>query len=287
LYHGESGSELLFALIRWVKARLPGLTMKGRFLYRAFKTRYRDQQAEIRALVSALSAGDTAVDVGANKGAYLYWMRRRVGKSGKVVAFEPQVRLAAYLRAMVSRMGWTNVSIREAALSDAPGDRVLHVPGTGDSPGASLEDAVLTTGACRDETCTADTLDRQLEGERVALIKVDVEGHELAVFRGAERTLAESRPTLLFECEARHLTRHTPRDVFAFLEKRGYQGSFFTPDGLTPVAQFDEALHQRRVPGRFWKEPGYRNNFLFRPASLNPSTGATRGRPSGPPGTLS
>ena len=258
-------AESLYALIRSSKARLAGLTMKVRFLYRAFKARYRDQRPEIRALMSALSAGDTAVDVGANKGAYLYWMRRRVGEGGKVFAFEPQARLAAYLTALVSTMRWTNVSIREVALSDAPGTRILHVPGSGVSPGASLEDAILTAGACRDETCASDTLDRQLEGERVTFIKVDVEGHELAVFRGAERTLAESRPTILFESEARHLTRHTTRDVFAFLEERGYQGWFFAPDGRTPVARFDEALHQRRGSGRFWKEPGYRNNFLFRP----------------------
>src|SRR5262245_25877130 len=241
--------------------------MKGRFLYRAFKARYRDQRPEIRAVLSALSAGDVAVDVGANKGAYLYWMRRAVGAGGSVIAFEPQARLAAYLRVLVSEMQWTNVSIRETALSDSSGSRVLHIPGTGDSPGASLEDAVLASGDCRDETCSIDTLDRQLAEQGVALIKVDVEGHELAVFRGAERTLGQSRPTLLFECEGRHLTRHTTRDVFAFLEARGYEGWFFSPGGLTPVAEFDEALYQRRGPGRFWKEPGYLNNFLFRPAT--------------------
>jgi FkbM family methyltransferase len=206
------------------------------------------------------------VDVGANKGAYLYWMRRAVGADGKVFAFEPQARLAAYLRGLVSKMRWTNVSVRETALSDSSGTGILHIPGVGDSPGASLEGAVLTTGVCRDETCAVDTLDRQLEGQRVALIKIDVEGHELAVFRGAERTLTESRPTLLFECEGRHLTAQTPKGVFAFLEARGYEGWFFAPEGLTPIAQFDEALHQRRGPGRFWKEPGYRNNFVFRPA---------------------
>jgi FkbM family methyltransferase len=253
--------------------------MKARFLYRAWKARYRDQRPELRALRSSLRAGDTAVDVGANKGAYLYWMRHAVGESGKVFAFEPQARLAAYLLGVVSEMNWTNVSIRGVALSDASGTRALHIPGAGDSPGASLEDAVRATGTCRDEVCETDTLDRQLVDEKVSLIKVDVEGHELAVFRGAERTLAQSRPALLFECEARHLTSHTMRDVFAFLEARGYEGWFFTPEGLTPVAKFDQALHQRRGPGRFWKEPGYRNNFLFRPASVIP---ATPGRPSDP-----
>jgi len=242
--------------------------MKTRFLYRAWKTRFRDQRREIRAVLDALSSGDVAVDVGANKGAYLYWMRQAVGERGRVFAFEPQARLAGYLRTLASEMRWTNVSVRDAALSDSRGTRALHVPGNGDSPGASLEEAVLAAGHCRDELCAVDTLDRQLASAgKVALVKVDVEGHELAVFRGAERTLDDSKPVLLFECEGRHLTRHSPADVFAFLEARGYEGWFFSPQGVTPIAEFDETLHQRRGPGPFWKEPGYLNNFLFRPAA--------------------
>ena len=240
--------------------------MKARFLYRALKARYRDQRFEIRSVLSALSPGAVAVDVGANKGAYLYWMRRAVGESGEVFAFEPQAVLAGYLRAVAARMRWSNVRVRDCAISDSTGTGTLHVPGERDSPGASLEEAILAVSACREEACAVDTLDRQLEGAgRIALLKVDVEGHELAVFRGAERTLAQSRPTLLFECEARHLTRHTQSDVFAFLEERGYTGSFFSPRGLLPLGEFDAAVHQRRGPGRFWKEPGYCGNFLFVP----------------------
>lgn len=242
--------------------------MKTRFLYRALKARYRDQGAEIRTLLAGLSSGDVAVDVGANKGAYLYWMRRAVGPAGRVFAFEPQPGLARYLEAVRARMGWENVVVRECALSDSAGPRVLHVPGWENSPGASLENAVAASPAVRDREVRADTLDRQLDGAgRVGLIKVDVEGHELAVFRGAARTLAESRPILLFECEARHLTGRSPRDVFAHLEGLGYRGQFFSPKGLRPVAEFDAAVHQRRAPGRFWEAAGYCNNFLFRPPS--------------------
>ncbi len=241
--------------------------MKARFLYRAWKARYRTERAEIRAVLAELAPGEVAADVGANKGAYLYWMRRAVGATGRVFAFEPQPGLARYLEASRARMGWDNVVVRECALSDSTGTRVLHVPGWEGSPGASLEEAAAAASAGRDREVAADTLDRELDGAgRVAFVKVDGEGHELAVFRGAVRTLSESRPALLFECEARHLTGRSPLDVFRFLEGFGYRGEFFSSRGLEPVEAFDPALHQRRGPGRFWEAPGYCNNFLFRPA---------------------
>ena len=238
---------------------------RARFLYRAFKARYRGERREIAAALSALEEGDVAVDVGANKGAYLYWLRRTVGPTGRVFAYEPQQRLALYLRSVSSRMKWRNVLVRDCALSDSSGERTLHVPGKGDSPGASLEEAILAISECRSEPCETDTLDNQLGGEGpVALLKVDVEGHELQVFRGAAQTLARDAPVLLFECEARHLIVHSMQDVFGFLAGLGYSGSFFSPQGLLPLDRFDPSVHQRRAPGRFWDAPGYCNNFLFR-----------------------
>jgi FkbM family methyltransferase len=239
--------------------------MRARFLYRALKARYRGERHELSAALSSIRQGDLAVDVGANKGAYLYWLRKAVGPAGRVFAFEPQLRLALYLRSICSRMNWRNVIVRDCALSDSPGRRTLHVPGTGDSPGASLEAAILATSDCRSEPCETDTLDNQLDGEGpVALLKVDVEGHELRVFRGAAQTLARFGPVLLFECEERHLTEHSLNDVFAFLAGLGYSGSFFSPEGLLPLDRFDPAIHQRQAPGRFWEAPGYCNNFFFR-----------------------
>jgi FkbM family methyltransferase len=241
--------------------------MRARFLYRAFNTRYRRQRRELKASLSALGKGDVAVDVGANKGAYLYWLRRAVGPAGRVFAFEPQKRLALYLRSVTSDMKWRNVLVRDCALSDSSAVRTLHIPGKGDSPGASLETAILGTSRCRSEPCETDTLDNQLGGEGpVTLMKVDVEGHELPVFRGAARTLARDGPALLFECEARHLTDHSMQDVFSFLNGFGYSGSFFSSQGLLPVDRFDPSVHQRRTAGRFWAARGYCNNFLFQRA---------------------
>ena len=242
--------------------------MKARFLFRAYKARYRDQGPEIRAAMSALKTGGIAADVGANKGAYLYWLRRAVGPGGKVYAYEPQDRLAHYLRAVCARMEWQNVVVHHRALSDSAGKRTLHVPGRGDSPGASLEDSVLTSAECRDEQIETDTIDRQFAHDGpLSLLKVDVEGHELAVFRGAAGTLARDAPVLLFECEARHLTRHSMSDVFAFLQGLGYAGSFFSPQGLLPIDRFDPEVHQRKTAGKFWEAEDYCNNFLFRRAA--------------------
>ena len=50
--------------------------MRLRFLYRAFKARYRDQRHELRAVRTLIQRGDTVVDIGANKGAYLYWLQK-------------------------------------------------------------------------------------------------------------------------------------------------------------------------------------------------------------------
>ena len=239
--------------------------MKLRYLYRAFKARYRDQRREFRAILPLLRRGDVAVDVGANKGAYVYWLRQAVGAEGKVMAYEPQPRLAAYLESVCQTMKWQNVRVHHCALSETQGMGTLHIPGDGDSPGASLDQQALTNQPGQHHECRLDTLDHQLEGVgRVAVIKMDVEGHELQVFRGGAKMLSRDRPALLFECEARHLHSHSMQDVFAYLEDMGYEGQFFSPRGLRPLHEFDPAVHQRQDSGRFWDAPDYCNNFFFK-----------------------
>ena len=237
---------------------------RARFVWRALRARWRDQRHEIRAVLGLLREGDAAVDVGANKGAYTFWMRRAVGKRGRVVALEPQPELAAYLRGACRESGWNNVRVLEAAASDRAGAAVLRVPGSGVSPGATLEAGGAQTAGWRELRCETVRLDDALAGEgRITLVKVDVEGHELAVFRGAAGILARDRPAVLFECEERHLSGGAPADCFAFLAELGYSGAFFSRGGLRPVSEFDPSVHQPRSEGRFWKSPGYVNNFLF------------------------
>ncbi len=214
-------------------------------------------------MLGTLRAGDVAIDIGAFKGGYAYWMRTAVGGDGGVFAFEPQPEAVSRLRRYVSAFGWTNVTVVECALSAEPGERTLMVPGRGPSPGASLVGASLPPGP-RAYSVRVDTLDRYLAAHapslRVRLIKCDVEGHELDVFLGAERTIREHRPSILFECEARHLAGLNMQDVFAHLNGRGYRGAFFWRGATMDVALFDARVHQRE--GR---RP-YANNFAFVPS---------------------
>jgi len=237
-----------------------------RFLYRGLRARWRDQRAEIGALVSAIRPGDVAVDVGANKGSFLPSLSWAAG-SGRVVAFEPQPALAEYLRRACRATRLTNVVVEASGVSDRAGSLTLHVPGAGgSSPGASFEPAVAALSSGRGVEVPVVTLDEYFRGEarRIAAIKVDVEGHELAVLRGAEAILESHAPLVVFECEARHAGVEGLRAALAFFAERGYGGWFVRRGRLVSMNEFDSSVHQNQSAGRFWDASGYCNNFVMR-----------------------
>lgn len=229
---------------------------------RALRYRYRLDPGEIRWVCQHLRPGDTAIDIGAHKGAYTWWMQRAVGGTlGRVVAFEPQPDLAAALRRLYGGPRWNHVTIESVGLSSESGCLDLQIPSDGPSPGATFVTGLLK-GACRTVQVPVMTLDDYAVHHglgRIALIKCDVEGHELAVFRGAGRILANDRPQLLFECERRHHPDGDIGAVFRHLENLGYAGAFFMNGRLQPLARFDPERDQ--IPGQ-WP---YVNNFVFMP----------------------
>lgn len=232
--------------------------MKARFLWRAYRARLADQAAELALIQRHTRPGDLACDVGANKGSYLYWMSRW---AGRVVAFEPQSGLADYLRTAVKATPMKNVTVEQTGVSDHTGVLKFYMPST-NSPEASLRPI---DGAQTIEIPVVSLDEYFAPSDRVKMLKVDVEGAELDVFKGAERILTQNRPVILFECEQRHLRTGSVFDCFRHLEARGYTGQFIVGKTLRPVSEFDLAIHQNATGERFWKEPGYSNNFLFVP----------------------
>ena len=102
----------------------------------------------------------------------------------------------------------------------------------------------------------------------VNFIKMDVEGHELEVFKGAADLLEKDQPKLMFECENRHLNSIVVEDVFAYLSNLGYQGSFFWNGGLVPVTEFKADQHQQiQEDKEIVNKKRYANNFVFEPIS--------------------
>ena len=253
------------------------MSIKFSYLYRAYRYRLHVDRAELRFVCQSLQPGQVAADIGCHKGAYTYWMRRRVGPSGAVYAFEPQPKQVAYLREAFSAMRYDNVSIVPMAVSNRGGEMPLHVPsGAGRTHEASLEEASSyrepsgnSSASARptylvDVTTLDDFFGNKPHGP--AFLKIDVEGHELAVLDGARQTLERYRPTILLECEARHRPDGDVRPVFELLASLGYKGSFFSPRTRRPLAEFDAAVHQRLDPRiRINCRAGYVNNFAFVP----------------------
>lgn len=245
--------------------------MRLKYLYRAFRYRYRVDPAELRFIGARLRPGQVAVDAGCHKGAYTYWMRRRVGASGTVLAFEPQPSQVAYLEQAFRAMRYRNVTLVPKALSSVPGRLQLNIPvGAGASThGASLVHKDAPGGAWNSIEVDVTTLDTVFFGAdsdglgRCDFIKIDVEGHELAVLEGAARLVDEYHPALLVECEARHRADGDTRPVFDFFQSRGYSGSFFCSGRRRPLAEFRQEEHQPRIARNEKPPEGYVNNFAF------------------------
>jgi len=226
-------------------------------LWRAWRYRLRVEPAEIAFVRATLRPGQQAVDIGAHKGGYLYWMRRAVGPAGKVFAFEIQPDLAAELRRAFS--GDPAVIVEQLGVSDKTGTALAQIPSAKAACGATIEPRRDAVRQLEVRTVALDDYFAARQDVRVALIKCDVEGHEQRVFEGAERILREHRPVLVFECESRHRGGQPIDAVFEWLRARGYRGSFFLGGQRRELASFTPEL--QRDP----HHKPYVNNFVFSP----------------------
>ena len=150
------------------------------------------------------------------------------------------------------------MAVHAFALSDRSGTADLVIPG--DSGVEHDSSAALAGGAVasgRRVEVPLSPLD-SLGIRDAALIKIDVEGHEDAVLRGAAATIAASNPALIVEIEQRHINRPIAA-AFDDVLAQGYRGWFLCDGALLPLARFDLAQHQQ------FGEPTrpYCNNFIF------------------------
>jgi FkbM family methyltransferase len=228
------------------------------------QTVLRKGEPELRWLRDHFSDLDVAVDVGANVGFYSEVLSR-VART--VITLEPNGHCASWLRAVLPR----NCQVVEKAASDRVSEEVLRIPLYGrrlrESRGTIAPDNQLDNPAMRgitEQRVVCEPLDRilaglDLAGRRISFIKIDVEGHELAVLRGAGETLRTHHPALLVETENQHGA--PVREVFGLVEALGYRGQVLRGDALVPVDAAGFLKLQENPSGRFI------NNVLFRVVS--------------------
>ncbi|MBM4092435.1 MAG: FkbM family methyltransferase [Planctomycetes bacterium] len=208
------------------------------FLGRAWRHRLSRDRLGIAFILARDLRGKVSVDVGANQGVYSYWMcRRAVGTAGRVVAFEPQPELAAYLRDLRESFHLHQLEVAESALSAQPGALTLRRPKT-HWGGASLEHLPGDHGEVDLIPVTVTTLDSYFQNHvarPIKFIKCDVEAHEHHVFRGAHSILTNDRPDLLFEC---YDAANPYCEVVNYLNDLDYQGYCFFGNRLAPLAEY-------------------------------------------------
>lgn len=197
-----------------------------------------------------LTPGCTFVDVGASIGFYTVLGSRRVGANGRVLAFEPGPQNLTLLYLNIHRNKLGNVDARPLAISDRSGfllynregDNGQIAPFDGGTDRLALSDLVRS-----------ETLDDTLAGEeRIDVIKVDVEGAEGLVFRGAEKVLRQKRPRLVFEFSPPSLeatSQQTGAALFDYLESLGYRFEMISPDPARGEAVGGAAILNRFASG--------------------------------------
>ena len=225
-------------------------------------------EQELHYLDRIVPPGAITVDVGANCGLYT---RKLARLSRRVHAFEPSHKMADLLR----KTSAANVSVHEVALSDQSGHAELFIPQDGDDLVHGLASLEPGVGASSREVASVNVPTARLDAivrQDVAFVKIDVEGHELSVLKGAVELLEHSQPVFLVEAEDRHRVRAT-RSIFEFFAARSYRGFFLKDGSAAPVDKFNPLELQDasallpdggRKRGQF-----YVNNFFFFPPHLD------------------
>jgi FkbM family methyltransferase len=193
----------------------------------------RDDHATRVVLATVLRASSNAIDVGANEGAVLREILR-LAPQGSHIAFEPIPDLYRRLAE-----GFPTVDVRQAALSDTAGTtEFTHVLGAEAYSGMKQRSDLPADADVERISVRVDRLEDALPpGYVPALVKIDVEGAELQVLRGAAVMLEAHRPFVLFEhgSGGADLYGTSPNEVFDLLSGVGL--NIFDLDGIGPYSR--------------------------------------------------
>ena len=221
----------------WMYRKLPRLTHFWRRLARA------NYEREMELLPALCDPARTGVDVGGKVGMYTYRIRRH---SSDVVAFEPIPLFHRMLQAVFEgRRG----HIEPVAVSARAGRVTLRLPydadGAQEFGRATIEPNNRLASA---QVARVEELEVEVQPldaftwRAVGFVKIDVEGHELAVLAGAEATLAQHQPTLLVECNDEH-NPGGPVALASWLDAHDYDVVFLDRGRLRRFAEYERAVH--------------------------------------------
>ena len=173
-----------------------------------------------------LKPGDTFVDLGANEGYFAVAGARRVGPSGAVLAIEPQQRLQAVLERNFALNGCGNIRLAPVAVSDRPGEAVLHLtPGVNNSASSLIQPTKYPLAHQTVQCATLEEVFARHGVQTCALLKIDIEGWEYEAVLGSPKLFREGRvKALALELHPHLLARRglDGQKITDFLAECGY-----------------------------------------------------------------
>jgi FkbM family methyltransferase len=188
------------------------------------------------------------LDVGASTGEVSLAFKQIFGDAAVIHAFEPSAHAFDLLSRRSAELGWEQVVLNHLALGAEPGEATLYAKTNGDQTGSLYhrQASELANAGLFRETVQIRTLDDYcLEAgiDHIDLLKMDVEGHELAVLQGASRMLeAGSVNFIQFEFGGANIDSRTFfRDFWTLLNPR-YEIRRILRDGLMTIDKYDEIL---------------------------------------------
>lgn len=215
-------------MLRIRSGPLEGRKWKASSGIRFVKGTYEPKNVE--AIQKTVRENDVAYDVGAHVGYFTVLMGDIVGSEGKVIAFEPRGLNLGYLQKHVSVNNCENIEIISKALGDHSGHAMLETR-TGSGTGY-----VSDTG---DEEIEITSIDELVDSGALpppTFLKIDVEGGEMAVLRGARKVIDRQRPRMILathgdaiDAECRALLREWNYDMQDIDHESGTKEMIVTP----------------------------------------------------------
>ncbi len=198
------------------------------------------EEESVRWFRSALRPGMTVLDIGAHVGQYTLIASGDVGPSGRVHAFEPNPANFARLEANLALNGFAHATPHALAISDRSGEATLYVPPHDNTGESALHPCIegmgetIVRGATLDEWAPDADLGSP---PHIDVVKIDVQGFEEKVLRGAAETLQRFRPAIVCEFEERWLQCAGSSSVALklLLSGLGYNAFRIVRGGLAPV----------------------------------------------------
>ena len=175
-----------------------------------------------------LREGDTFIDAGANIGWQTLFGASLVGTSGKVYSFEPNPKNLKVLRDNVNLNKFSQTVVSECALSNFCGHAGMYL--SQDNFGDNLLATKDLSGTHKEKAyVSCITLDmflaeHEIDGSRINLIKMDIQGSEALALAGMQRLIESHLPPIILEYAPNHLKwcGSSPFDILSFIDRYGY-----------------------------------------------------------------